>query len=245
MQSKPAEVMCLTALTVLRQFRGRFEHALESAELAMQVGTELGATRFVSQSHAMLEECPWETGQLEAARRHAALGVELVRDSTMSFSGPLCLAVLARVSDDGARRDELFREVDDLLNSDDVLNHNVLFARRVGIRMGIAERDYAFALRQPGCPGRGGQRQRSRRDEALHGAGWRVGAVGQRTPRRRAPGADRGAPAPHGRHRHAPGPSGALNRRLAPAPSPRRTANQASVGEGVARAAGSALPSRP
>ncbi|MBL8838690.1 MAG: AAA family ATPase [Alphaproteobacteria bacterium] len=139
-----AEMIAIHAALMVRIETGDTQPCDALAERAQEIVRTLGALRFEPENLALLADAHAVAGSIETARGHAERAVAAIRDAaTMSFVGPLALAIAARITGDAAAADRHLAEAEAVVAKGG-LAHNHLWLRRNGIEIGWGRRDPAM-----------------------------------------------------------------------------------------------------
>jgi len=119
---------------------GKPNEAIVLFDRAQEIVHELGAFRFEPENLAFLADALFSTKEYELARTNAEKAVEKLNDkATLSYVGPVALAIAARIEPDANRADGYLTRAEPVLAAGG-LAHNHLWARRYGIEIGWARR---------------------------------------------------------------------------------------------------------
>ena len=139
-----AEMIAIHALLICRIEAGEPQGCDALVERAQEIVRMLGAVRFEPENLAFLADAHATAGSPETAGGHAERAVAAIRDgATMSFVGPLALAIAARIAVDPSLADRHLADAEAAVAKGS-LSHNHLWLRRNGIEIGWARRDPAM-----------------------------------------------------------------------------------------------------
>jgi DNA-binding SARP family transcriptional activator len=97
--------------------QARFDEALARARRALEIAEQLGARRFQAECMGIVSAAKLAAGERNEALRSACEGVQLGRETGMSYCGPVLLSLVARATDDPQERANALQEGEALLHS--------------------------------------------------------------------------------------------------------------------------------
>jgi tetratricopeptide (TPR) repeat protein len=135
-----AELIGLHAQMIGYTETGRPREVLALVNRAQEIVYELGAFRFEPENLAFLADAQFAMEEREMALTNAEQAVEKLRDdATLSYVGPVVLAIAARIEPDVNRADGYLARAEQMLAAGG-LAHNHLWIRRFAIEIGWARR---------------------------------------------------------------------------------------------------------